>query len=260
MLLAIDAGNTDTLFALFNSDGDILERWRLSTSIRRTSDEYAVYARHFLERGGYAIKDVKGVAISCVVPAALHALERCAMRDFGLTSAPVIMGRAGVRHTLNICLDYPEEIGADRLVNTFAVHEERPRDALVIDFGTATTFDVINKDGSYLGGVIAPGVHMSMQSLHKAAARLPEVAFAKPEKVIGTNTISALTSGMFYGYLGLTEGLIEQIRLERGLEEMEVIATGGLAGKYAEASDKIHSYAPDLTINGLYRLYCLNRH
>lgn len=260
MLLAIDVGNTDTLFALLSEDATVHGRWRVSTQTGRTADEHAVFIRCVLERAGIQSEDVKGAVISCVVPAVLYALERCARREFSLQQEPVVSGRAGVTTGLKICMDYPEEVGADRLVNALAVHAERPRDALIIDFGTATTFDVLDIEGCYHGGVIAPGVRTSMQSLHKNAARLPDVAFARPQTVVGKNTTAALTSGMFYGYLGLTEGLIDRIREERGLPEMEVIATGGLAGAYAGASAKIDTYDADLTMKGLLRLYLLNRH
>lgn len=259
MLLTIDAGNTDTLFALFDGEGAVAGRWRLSTNAKRTADEYGMFARFFLDKAGLTPGQVTGICISCVVPAALHAMERAARRDFGLTAEPVILGREDVKPGIRIATDYPEEVGADRIANALAVHAEQPRNAVIVDFGTATTLDVIDCQGTYHGGVIAPGVQISMKSLHAAAARLPEIAFAKPPAVIGKNTVSALTSGMFFGYLSMIEGLITRITEERGGEIEAVIATGGLAGQFAAAGTCITAYEPDLTIRGLYHLYRLNR-
>jgi type III pantothenate kinase len=258
MLLAVDVGNTNTVFAAFAENGGTACRWRLATDARRTADEYALSASWFLERRGLGLAKITAFVIGSVVPAATAGLMRFAARYLPQAGEPLVVGAPGVDPGVEICLDYPAEVGADRLVNVLAAHRLYRRECIVLDFGTATTFDVTDAAGRYLGGVIAPGVEASMAGLHKAAAKLPAAEFRRPSAVVGKNTASALASGMFYGYLSMVEGLVRRIREERGTRAF-VVATGGLAEAYAEASDAIDDYAPDLTMQGLYYVYGINR-
>jgi type III pantothenate kinase len=236
MLLAIDAGNTNIVFAVF--EGETLKgSWRASTDARRTADEYAVWFTQLLGLQAIAPADIDACIISCVVPDALFSLTSLAKRYF----------RAVPRIVL---LDRPEEVGADRLVNAVAAKLTTAPPLIVIDFGTATTFDVVDAEGQYAGGVIAPGINLSLEALSNAAARLPRVAIRQTPKVIGTSTILAMQSGIFWGYIGLIEGLVSRIQGEFG-HKMKVVATGGLAPLFAGATGAIERVDSDLTLTGL---------
>jgi len=243
-ILVIDVGNTNTVFAIINSKG-IYNKWRISTNSNRTSNEYETHMNSFLSNE--INLSVSNVVISSVVPAVIHELKTFIKNYFNITCK--IIGDS-IFPKLNILIDRPDEVGADRLVNSLAAHKIYNGPIIVVDFGTATTFDIINKDGSYIGGIISPGVHLSMDALDKATARLPRIAINKPHKVIGSNTITAMQSGIFWGYIGLLEGIISRIKIEAG-SEMKVIATGGLSRLFIEHTDAIDHIDEDLTLKGI---------
>ncbi len=255
MLLTIDTGNTNTVFAVFRED-EIIGKWRIVTDRSRTSDEYALSLIQFLALFNVKKEEIKNVIIACVVPQSLFALKTMCKEYF--LCSPLIVGEDGVDAGIGIAIERKNEIGADRLVNAIAAYKKYGANTIVIDFGTATTFDVINKNGYYAGGVIAPGINLSIKALHIAAAKLPEVAVAKPEKVVGTSTVEAMQSGIYWGYIGLIEGIVNQIKNEIG-EEMNVIGTGGLASLFFKGTNIIKYLEPDLTIYGLKEIYVINR-
>jgi type III pantothenate kinase len=254
LLLAIDVGNTNTVFALYR-ERDALGQWRISTVRERTADEYAAALTQLMALKGYGHGDVGAAVISSVVPQALTPLKSMCREFFGCT-ARVVGEDLGV--TIPIVVDNPREVGADRLVNAVAAHIRYHGPLIVVDFGTATTFDVIDEEGRYCGGVIATGINLSLEALHRAAAKLPRVAVERPERVIGTSTVSAMQSGVFWGYVSMIEGIVARIRTEFGAE-MKVIATGGLAGLFAGATDAIEHVDRDLTMAGLVELYYADR-
>lgn len=253
MLLAIDAGNTNVVFALVEGM-EIKARWRIATDPRRTADEYAVWLNQLIELEGYHRTQVSAVIICTVVPRALHNLEVLADKYFDVT--PLIAGRAPVEWGIPIDLDEPAAVGADRVVNAIAAHAIHGGDLIVIDFGTATTFDIVDYTGAYKGGVIAPGINLSLDALFAAAARLPRIAIEIPEKstVIGRNTQDAMLSGIYWGYIGMIEGLVARIKAEIG-RPAKVISTGGLATLFDEHSSVFDQVEPDLTITGLAMMY-----
>lgn len=255
MLLVIDVGNTNSVFAVYNVE-DIVGSWRLATESKRTSDEYALSLKHLMADKNIKFTDIKNIIIACVVPESLFAFRRLA-RDYFKVELMVV-GENSVSIPIKVKLERPEEVGADRLVNAVAVSDKYPGSKIVIDFGTATTFDVVNDKGEYLGGVIAPGVDLSLHALHAAAAKLPKVAVGKPEKVIGKNTIQAMRSGAYWGYIGLVEGIVEKIKSEYG-KKMTVVATGGLSPLFGKATKVIDHLEPDLTIEGLKQIFEINK-
>jgi type III pantothenate kinase len=254
MLLAIDAGNTNVVFALVGEGGAIKTRWRIATDPRRTADEYAVWLNQLIEMEGYHRTQVKAVMVCTVVPRALHNLEVLSTKYFNVD--PLIAGRAPIEWTIPIDLDEPQAVGADRVVNAIAAHALHGGDLIVIDFGTATTFDVVDYTGAYKGGVIAPGINLSLDALFAAAARLPRIAIEVPEKegVIGRNTQDAMLSGIYWGYVAMIEGLVARIKAEIG-RPTKVISTGGLATLFDEHSSVFDTVEPDLTITGLAMIY-----
>jgi type III pantothenate kinase len=255
MLLAIDAGNTNFVFAVF--DGEALKgAWRASTDTKRTADEYAVWLTQLMGLKGLVPGDIDACIIASVVPEAVFNLVQLAKRYFNTT--PLNIGDREVDLGIGIKLAHPEEVGADRLVNAVAAKEILAPPFIVIDCGTATTFDIVDGDGDYAGGVIAPGINLSLQALYMAAAKLPRIAIRRPERVIGTGTVSAMQSGIFWGYIGLIEGLVTRIRAEYGVA-MPVLATGGLAPLFAGATTAIDRVDTDLTLAGLRLIYLRNR-
>lgn len=254
LLLAIDVGNTNTVFALY--DGTLaLGQWRLSTVRERTADEYAAALTQLITYRGHDPHAVADAVISSVVPEALWPLKTMCREIFRCT--PRVVGDdLGV--TIPVVIENPREVGADRLVNAVAARSRYGGPLIVVDFGTATTFDVIDGEGRYCGGVIAAGVNLSLEALHMAAAKLPRVPVERPHAVIGTSTVSAMQSGVYWGYVGLIEGVIERIRKEYG-EPMKVIATGGLAGLFASGTEIIEHVDRDLTMAGLVELFHADR-
>jgi type III pantothenate kinase len=253
MLLAIDAGNTNMVFALVDN-GEIKTRWRIATDPRRTADEYAVWLHQLLELEGYSRSDVEAVIIGTVVPRALHNLEVLATKYFHVE--PVIAGQDKAAWPLQFDVDEPQNVGADRALNAIAAHAKYPGNLVIVDFGTATTFDLISPTGTYKGGIIAPGINLSLDALVNAAAKLPRIAIEAPEgtSVIGRTTQSQMLIGIYWGYIAMIEGLVERIRREVEGPET-VIATGGLAVLFDRHTDVFDAIEPDLTIQGLSLLY-----
>jgi type III pantothenate kinase len=253
MLLAIDAGNTNLVFALVKS-GEIRARWRIATDPRRTADEYAVWLHQLLELEGYDSIDVEGVIIGTVVPRALHNLEVLSEKYFKKTA--IIAGQRAAAWPLQLDVDEPENVGADRALNAIAAHAKYPGDLLVIDFGTATTFDVVSASGAYTGGIIAPGINLSLDALVSAAAKLPRIAIEVPKSnsVVGRTTQSQMLIGIYWGYVAMLEGLTERIKAELG-RPITVVATGGLATLFDKHTKVFDAIEPDLTIQGLSLLH-----
>jgi type III pantothenate kinase len=255
MLLAINANNTNTVFAVW--DGEHLKgAWRSATDPRRTADEYVVWLDHLLTLEGLARGKLTGTIIASVVPEANFNLITLCRRY--CNSEPLVVGEPGIVLGAKALVDRPEEVGADRLVNTVAAHDRFKAPLIVVDFGTATTFDVVDKDGNYCGGVIAPGINLSLTALHMAAAKLPSVRIRRTDRVIGKDTVSCMQSGLFWGYIGLVEGLVGRIKQEYGAE-MSVVATGGLAPLFDGATAVIEHTDPNLTLWGLRLIYERNR-
>ena len=246
MLLVIDAGNTNVVIAICEGT-EWRGVWRIRTDAQRTSDEYAVWLLALLDRVGLKAHMVSAAVIGTVVPAALYHLRRLCREWFEIEP---LIARASLDWGFEIKVDNPDEVGADRLVNSLAGHRRFGGPLIVVDFGTATTFDVVDRDGAYLGGVIAPGVNLSIEALHHAAARLPRIGIGRPQAVIGRSTVPAMQSGVYWGYIGLIEGLITRIKGEFG-GPMQVVATGGLAPLFTEGTLLIEHIEPDLTLDGL---------
>jgi type III pantothenate kinase len=254
MLIAINANNTLTKFALYDGAkqrGD----WRLATQPGRTADEYFVWLVKFLELGGFDRSTVDSAIVASVVPATVFHLKQLCRQHFGCE--PVVLGDPGIVLGMNVRLDRPQEVGADRLANAVGGHMAYDGALVVVDFGTATTFDVIAGNGDYCGGAIAPGIQLSLDVLHSATAMLPRIDVAKPEKAIGTTTLQAMQSGIFWGYVGLIEGLVARIRAEWD-EPMTTVATGGLAPLFFGATDALQHLDPDLTMRGLVEIHRRN--
>ena len=253
MLLAIDAGNTNLVFALVDQ-GEIHARWRIATEARRTADEYAVWLNQLLELEGRSRADVTAVIIGTVVPRALHNLQVLASKYFDVE--PLVAGQGAAAWPIALDVDEPHNVGADRALNAIAAHEKYRGDLVIIDFGTATTFDVVDASGAYKGGIIAPGINLSLDALVNAAARLPRLAIVAPEgdSVIGRTTESQMLTGIYWGYVAMLEGLTERLKAEIG-RPVTVIATGGLATLFDKHSDVFDAIEPDLTIQGLSLLH-----
>lgn len=255
MLLAIDIGNTNTVFAVFDG-GELRGRWRSVTKDERTADEYGVWLIQLLGIQGLSPADITGCVIATVVPQALFNLRLLCRRYFHADA--LVVGDPDVDLGIAVRVDRPKAVGADRLVNALAAHRSYGGDLIVIDFGTATTFDIVGADGAYEGGVIAPGVSLSLEALHLAAASLPRIAIERPAHVVGTDTIPAMQSGVYWGYVGLIEGLVRRIEAERG-RKMTVVATGGLAELFRHGTDVFDHVDGDITIRGLIDIYERNR-
>jgi type III pantothenate kinase len=255
MLLAIEQGNTNTLFAIHDGQAWIA-RWRTATQAERTADEYAVWLHQLLAMQHMELGAIDACVIASVVPQSLFNLRNLARRY--LKVDPLVVGEGAVLG-IEVRIDKPSEAGADRLVNAIGGHLKYGGPLIIIDSGTATTFDIVGADGAFEGGVIAPGINLSMQALHNAAARLPRVAIARPTHVIGRGTVEAMQSGVFWGYVALIEGLIDRIKTEYPAA-MRVIATGGVASLFEGATDRIDAFDPDLTLRGLLEIVRRNGH
>ena len=246
MLLAVEQGNTNTTFALHDGARWIAQ-WRTATDPARTADEYAVWLHQLLSMQQMTLAAIDDCIISSVVPQSVFNLRNLARRY--LKVEPLVVGE-NVELGIDIRIEKPSEAGADRLVNAIGGFLNYGGPLILIDSGTATTFDVVGVDGGFEGGLIAPGINLSMQALHSAAARLPRVAIARPAHVIGRGTVEAMQSGVFWGYVALIEGLIDRIRAEYGAP-MQAIATGGVASLFEGATTKIDAFDPELTLRGL---------
>ena len=255
MLLAIDSGNTNTVFAVFDDEGAILGEWRSSTNINRTADEIGVWLAQLMALNGIDRENITASIIASVVPATLFNLRTLCRKYFGCQA--LVIGSPDVDIGAKVLVDHPDEVGADRLVNAVGAYNEYGGPMIVVDFGTATTFDVIDQDGNYIGGVIAPGVNLSLEALHLASAQLPRVAIGRPDRVIGKGTVQAMRSGIFWGYVSMIEGMVARIRHEAD-SNMDVIATGGLAQLFTDCTPVLKWSDPDLTLKGLLAIHRRN--
>lgn len=254
MLLAIDVGNTNMVFALHDGR-EVIAEWRCRTERQRTADEYWVWLVELMRNQGITER-IERVVISSVVPQVVFNLRVLADRYF--ETRPLVVGKPEVRIGPKPRVDPTAVVGADRLVNAVGAFDRYGGDLIVVDFGTATTLDVVGADGAYEGGVIAPGVNLSLKALHDAAAALPFIDVTKPERVIGTNTVACMQSGVYWGYIGLIEGICARIRAERG-RRMTVVGTGGLSTLFAQGTDVLEKIDTDLTIHGLVLIDRMNR-
>ncbi|MEZ5917582.1 MAG: type III pantothenate kinase [Parvularculaceae bacterium] len=250
MLIAIDVGNTNSVIALFEGE-QALATWRTSTSSTRTADEYAVWLSQLMSMAGFSFADIPDCVISNVVPQSLFHFRNLSRRYFNCE--PFVVSAASVPG-VEVKISKPSEAGADRLVNAVGAYVAYGGPLVVVDSGTATNFDVVGADGAFEGGVIAPGINLSMQALHEAAAQLPRVAIERPETVIGKETVGAMQSGVFWGYIGLIEGLISRIKNEYP-SQIKVVATGGIAALFQGATQSIDIFDSELTIRGLHEIY-----
>ena len=250
MLLAIEQGNTNTLFAIHDGNSWVAQ-WRVATETTRTADEYAAWLYQLMQMNGLDFKVIDDCIISSVVPQSLFNLRKLCQRYFD--RQPYVIGE-NTNLGIDIRIDKPREAGADRLVNAIGGHIKYDGPLIIIDSGTATTFDVVAADGGYEGGAIAPGINLSVQALHQAAAKLPRIAIEKPNRKIGKDTVSAMQTGIFWGYVGLIEYLVASIQGEYG-QKMTVIATGGVVSLFEGATDKIDYFDHDLTLRGLLEIY-----
>lgn len=256
MLLAIDSGNTNIVFAVFDEDGTVRGEWRSSADNERTADEFGVWLSQLMQFDGIERSSINAAIVATVVPANLFSLKTLCRKYFDCD--PLIVGDEGVELGIEVLVDQPGEVGADRLVNAVAAGETYGGPLIIVDFGTATTFDIIDGSGNYAGGIIAPGINLSLEALHMAAAKLPRVAIEKPERVIGKGTVKAMQSGIFWGYISMIEGMVRRVSDELG-EELEVIATGGLAPLFSQWTDCIKGTDHDLTLRGLLAIHRLNK-
>jgi len=254
MLLAINANNTNTVFAVY--EGERLRGiWRCATDPKRTADEYVVWLTQLMTFEGLSRSDISAAILSTVVPATIFNLKTLCRRYFSCD--PLVVGEAKCRLGIKVLIDRPEEAGADRLVNAVAGKDRYETPLIIVDLGTATTFDILDEDGNYVGGVIAPGINLSLRALEMAAAKLPHIAIERPPRIIGKSTVPAMQSGLFWGYVGLIEGLAARIREEFGAP-MHVVATGGLAPLFAGSTPVVEHIDPDLTLWGLQLIHRRN--
>ncbi|HEX4104941.1 MAG TPA: type III pantothenate kinase [Rhizomicrobium sp.] len=254
MLLAIDAGNTNIVFAVYDGENQRAQ-WRAVTNTERTSDEYAVWLNQLLTLDGMSFADLDAAIIATVVPAVFFDL-RALCRNY-LKCEPLIVGDPSVDLGMKANVDPAQNVGADRLCNTVAAHQRYKGAVIVVDFGTATNFDIVAENGDFDGSVIAPGANLSIEALHQAAALLPRVAIHRQQTVIGRNTVAAMQSGVYWGYVGLIGGLIDRIKLEYG-KPMTVVATGGLSHLFRPDIPAIDHIDPDLTLRGLMLIHARN--
>lgn len=252
MLLVVDVGNTNTVVALLDGR-DVVTRWRLSTRTR-TTDEVGLDLLHLLALEGRDKSQISGVIVSCVVPETLYAIEKASRRFLGIEA--LVVGR-GLKTGMRVRTDNPREVGSDRIVNAVGAVERWGGPLVVVDFGTATTFDCVDARGDYVGGAIAPGLQISAEALFQRTSKLPRVEIRKPPRAIGTNTIASMQSGLFYGYVGLVDQMVRVCKAELG--SATCVATGGLSNLIGRACQQVEEVDPDLTLRGLSLLYEKNR-
>jgi type III pantothenate kinase len=253
-LLALDVGNTNTVVGLFQKE-KLIHSWRLTTVRERTADEYGVLVKSLLSLGGFEDLKIDGVAVSCVVPPLLPSIKEMATRYFH--HDPFFV-EPGIKTGMPILIEHPQEVGADRIVHSVAGFHIYGGPCIVIDLGTATTFDAVSGKGEYLGGVIAPGILISAEALFQRTAKLPRVEIKEPQEIIGRSTVGAMQSGIYYGYLGLIEKIVTLLQDNLG-HNTTTIATGGLSSLIARRTDKIDHTEPDLILKGLQILFEMNQ-
>ena len=254
MLLAVDVGNTNTVFAIYEGV-EIISEWRCTTNQERTADEYFIWLRELITFKKINLSRINAMVISAVVPKVVFNLRVMAKRYFNCR--PLVVGKSDCKIPINLRVDKGVKVGADRIVNSIGAFEKFGGNLIIVDFGTATTFDVVDSDGAYAGGIIAPGVNLSLQALYEAAAALPFVDVSKPKTIVGTNTVDCMQSGIFWGYVSLIEGLIMRIRKEKS-KNLKTIATGGLATLFSQESKLFEEVDLKLTLTGLVNIYEYN--
>lgn len=251
MILVVDVGNTNIVLGVYKGK-ELLHEFRISTARQATVDEYGVLIHNLFQMSNILVSEIEGVIVSSVVPPLVGVVEEMCRKY--IHKDPLIVG-PGIRTGLNLRYENPREIGADRIVNAVAAVEKYEGPLIVVDFGTATTFDCIDQEGNYLGGAIVPGIGIATEALVQRASKLPRIELEKPKKVIGRNTIHAMQAGIVYGYAGQVDGLVRRIKAEMGADNVKVIATGGLADLIAAETDSIDEIAPLLTLEGLRIIY-----
>ncbi|MBL6846262.1 MAG: type III pantothenate kinase [Planktomarina sp.] len=254
MLLAVDCGNTNTVFSIWDG-ARFISNWRIATSHKRTADQYYVWLTTLLKLGSIE-NNIEEMVISSTVPRVVFNLRVLGDKYFG--TRPLVVGKSDCKLPVSVRVDEGTAVGPDRLVNTVAGFNLFGGDLIVVDFGTATTFDVVDTDGAYIGGVIAPGVNLSLEALHKDAAALPHVDISKPQNVIGTNTVACMQSGVFWGYVGLIREICVRIKSERN-RPMKVISTGGMAPLFQQSVRLFDHFEEDLTMHGLTVIHQFNK-
>lgn len=254
MILVVDVGNTNIVLGIYQQK-TLLHHWRLGTNRSSTTDEYGIMVHNLFNHAGISVDQIDGVIVSSVVPPLMFALESLCTKY--LKRTPLIVG-PGIKTGLNIRYENPKEVGADRIVNAVAAIELYEAPCIVVDFGTATTFDYIDENGQYIGGAVAPGIGISTEALYQRAAKLPRIELVKPKSVVGRNTVSSMQAGIIYGFAGQVDGIVERIRQEYR-NEAKVIATGGLAEMIAGESKTIETVNPLLTLEGLRIIYERNK-
>lgn len=255
MILVIDVGNTNITFGLFDKD-ILVSTFRMMSKLPRTSDEYGVSMLSMIERNGVDAKAVNGVIIASVVPDSMHALTGSVVRY--LECDPIIVG-PGIKTGIKVATPNPREIGADRIVDCVGAYEKYGGPVLVIDFGTATTYDYVNEQGEFLYGITAPGIRISAKALWEGTAKLPEIEIIKPKSILAQETISSMQAGLVYGQIGQTEYIINQVKKETGVKDLKVVATGGLGGIICPETKLVDVYDKNLTLNGLRLIYGKNQ-
>ncbi|MBM6616086.1 type III pantothenate kinase [Bacillus suaedaesalsae] len=254
MIFVLDVGNTNTVLGVYDQD-TLKYHWRIETNRNKTEDEYGMLIKSLLAHENISYSDITGIIISSVVPPIMFALERMCKKYFNLN--PLVVG-PGIKTGLNIKYENPREVGADRIVNAVAGIAQYGSPLIIVDFGTATTYCYINEDKEYMGGAIAPGVNISTEALYSKAAKLPRIEIARPETIIGKNTVTAMQAGIVYGYVGQVEGIVRRMKDESGTNP-RVIATGGLASLISNESNIIDIIDPFLTLKGLHLIYLRNQ-
>lgn len=255
MVLVIDVGNTNIVIGIYSKDR-LIKSWRIATDKNKTYDEYGILINQFFNYENIEIKNIKAIIISSVVPTIMHSLEHMSKKYFG--KEPLVVG-PGTKTGLNIKYDNPKEVGADRIVNAVAGLEKYGGPLVIVDFGTATTFCAVSKEGDYIGGAIAPGITVSTEALFSKASKLPKVELVKPKSVINRNTVSSMQAGIIYGYAGLVDAIVSGMILELNTEVKEVVATGGLSKLIATEAKTITKVDKQLTLDGLRIIYEKNR-
>lgn len=255
MIAVIDVGNTNIVIGVYGDNKQLLHHWRLGTNRSATADEYGILLHSFFQHAGIRTEEIEGAIVSSVVPPLMSTVETFCVKY--LNRQPLIVG-PGIRTGLNILYENPKEVGADRIVNAVAAIELYGPPVIVVDFGTATTFDYIDEKGQYVGGAIAPGIGISTEALYQKAAKLPRIELAKPKSVVGRNPVTSMQAGIVFGYAGQVDGIVHRIRKEFR-SDAKVIATGGLADLIAGESSTIERVNPLLTLEGLRLIYERNR-